>query len=76
MSEIQAGSRVESLRWRGTTGTVSNREGEWVYVRWDNAQFTEDEIHVDEVKPSAKPAPKNQGPGYAVVRDRRNGGHR
>lgn len=73
MSAVKKGSRVESLRWAGTHGTVVRRDGEWVYVRWDNATFTEDEVHVDEVKPSTTPPPQ-AGPGYAVFRDRRNGG--
>lgn len=74
MSTVKEGSRVESLRWAGTHGTVNSRSGEWVYVRWDGTAFTEDEVHVDEVKPSTKPAPTDQGPGYGVFRE--TGGRR
>lgn len=69
MSVIKKGSRVESLRWAGTHGTVNRRAGEWVYVRWDGTQFTEDEVHIDEVKPSTRPAPTGQGPGYGTFRE-------
>jgi hypothetical protein len=64
------GDRVESLRWPGTHGTVVRRGRDWLGVRWDGARFTESEAYLSEVKPSTRPAPRDQGPGYAVLRRR------
>jgi hypothetical protein len=68
MARFRKGSRVESRRWPGTHGTVTGRDGERVFVRWDGAVFSEDETTDAELKPSRRPAPKDPGPGYLVVR--------
>lgn len=47
-----------------------------VLVRWDGAQFSEDEMDLSEVQPSVTPAPPGEpsGPGYLVLGERREGG--
>lgn len=66
------GDRVESVRWPGHHGSVTRRDGQWMYVRWDDTSF-EDEVALDELKPSQRPAPKGQGPNYYLMRDNGHG---
>jgi hypothetical protein len=68
MARYRKGARVHSLRWPRLHGTVVRVDHEFLGVRWDGTSFTEDEAHADEVEPSTRPAPKDQGPGYAVFR--------
>jgi hypothetical protein len=68
MGALRKGARVQSRRWTDVHGTVTAVQGGRVFVRWDTARFSEDEITPDEVRPSSRPAPRDGGPGYAVVR--------
>jgi hypothetical protein len=65
---LRKGVRVQSRRWADVHGTVTAVWDGRVFVRWDGTSFTEDEVIPHEVRPSSRPAPRDGGPGYAVVR--------
>lgn len=66
------GDRVESIRWPGIHGSVTNRAGKRVFVHWDGTSF-DDEAALDELKPSRRRTPWVQGPDRCVARGNRRG---
>jgi hypothetical protein len=54
MHQFENGDRVCTRKWAPEihTGTVTSvhEDGETIYVRWDGASFTEDEMDVSEVE--------------------------
>jgi hypothetical protein len=64
MHGFEVGSRVRTHKWSPEVhdGTVTrvHEDGETIYVKWDGAAFTEDEVTVWEVEPiegTGDPAP-------------------